>query len=68
MDLEAITNTFEDLAHNYSKEIQQRLFEMIPEELRLDTPKATFALARTVFRSSSGQASKRFRHLVYSSD
>jgi len=65
MSLDAITCTFEDLAHNYSKGIQQKLFELIPEELRLATPKETFALARTVFKSFSVHASKRLPYLVY---
>lgn len=38
---------------------------MIPEELRLATPKETFDLARTVFKSFSGHGSKRLPYLIY---
>src|SRR5260221_7708774 len=51
LNLERITDRFQELACAYSQTIVMPIFETIPEALRLDSARATFALARTVFNA-----------------
>ncbi|KAF8324223.1 uncharacterized protein EI90DRAFT_3157531 [Cantharellus anzutake] len=65
MPIDVITEKFEAIAHHYSREIREKLYEMVPEELRLATPEETFALARTVFKSPYAHSSRHFHYVVY---